>query len=142
MPVFLLPRYVDGRGVAFLSCSDEAAARFRFDLLPSKWPHLAGWGDRYEDDLSGARYSGATDPYRIAVPGKWASGAAAKVRFRLGKRTPKATLEVIAKHLDEEGIDWLYFTNASGSRVTTPALRTHYLLQKLTSRKAALPVNA
>lgn len=125
MPVFLIPRRADGTGVAFLVCSDEAADRFRFHRLREKFPHLGSWSDLYEDDPSGARYGRATDPYRIAIPEKWSSGAWGKVRFRLSKRTPKATLEVIARHLDEEGIDWLFFTNGSGTRLPGARFKSH-----------------
>lgn len=142
MPSFLLPRYLDGRGLAWLMCSDEAAERFRFAALPPKYSELNAWLDGHEEDLPAPRHSDRSDTYRIAVPGQWASGGAVKVRFRLGKRTPKATLQVIAQHLDEEEIPWLFFTTADGTRLQGQRMSTHRLLQQIRSPKGPPRVNA
>lgn len=113
----MLPRSLSGQGRALLHCTPEADARFRFSDIPAKWPELQPWLDSSPDDLSSAGHHHATDRYRIAIPEKWSSGAWAKVRFGLSKGTPKKTLEVIAQHLNEERIDWLYFTNDDGTRL-------------------------
>lgn len=117
MPCCLLPRSLSGQGLAYLHCSDEADVMFRFSAIAAKWPDLRGLLDADPQDLAAARISKRCDPYRIAVPAKWSSGAWAKVRFGLSKGTPKKTLEVIAHHLNEERIDWLFFTDGSGARI-------------------------
>ena len=127
MPQFLLPRHPDGTGLAYLSCSDQAAEQFRFDRIAAKYPELSPWLNADYEHLAAARHSNRCDAYRIAVPGKWSSGAWAKVRFRLSKGTPKKTLEVIAAHLDEERIDWLFFTNESGTQLRGARFRCHHI---------------
>ena len=125
MPHFLLPRNPDGTGLAYLHCTDEANTRFHFDRIKNKYPQLSLWLDSEEEDMATTGYSNRGDAYRIAVPERWGSGARAKVRFRLSKGTPKKTLEVIAAHLDLEGIPWLFFTNESGTQIPGARFRSH-----------------
>lgn len=127
MPYCLLPRSLSGDGLAYLHCSDEADRRFRFSAIATKWPELRPWLDTDPEDLAAARHSQRGDEYRIAIPEKWSSGAWGKVRFRLSKRTPKTALEVIARHLDEERIDWLFFTNGSGTRLPGARFKCHHI---------------
>lgn len=125
MPYCLLPRSLSGEGFAYLHCTDEANTRFRFSEIAAKWPGLRPWLDAEPLDLATARHSHRADEYRIAIPEKWSSGAWAKVRFGLSKGTPKKTLEVIAQHLNEERIDWLFFTNGSGVRLRGARFMAH-----------------
>ena len=125
MPYCLLPRNLEGRGLAYLHCSDEADQRFRFSAIAAKWPELEHWLVGDEDDLAAARHSHRGDAYRIAIPEKWSSGGWGKVRFRLSKRTPKTALEVIGHHLDEERIPWLFFTNGDGTRLRGARFKSH-----------------
>jgi len=126
MPYCLLPRSLSGDGIATLLCSEEAEARFRFSSIQAKYPELANWSDGDPADFAASRHSNRSDHYRIALPEKWGCGGWAKVRFSLAKGTPKATLEVIGRHLDEERIDWLFFTNSDGTRLKGARFRCHH----------------
>jgi hypothetical protein len=126
MPHCLLPRYLDGSGLAYLQCSEEVDRRFRFSAIAAKYEELGPWLDSEEGHLAAAGYSHRGDAYRIAIPEKWSSGAWAKVRFTLAKRTPKKTLEVIGHHLNEERIPWLFFTDASGTRLRRIQVIPHH----------------
>jgi len=124
MPFFAIPRYLDGRGFAYMECSDAANERFRFHLIPAKYPSTAQLADTFGPELEVSDLTKRGDGYRIAVPERWSSGAHAKVRFTLQKRTPKATLEVIGEHLDQEGIPWLFFCNEAGTQLKGPRFRS------------------
>lgn len=117
MPILKIPRSLTCEGVAYLRCEPRTVQRFRFDRLAAElegtpWATADISGELW--DLEGPKKS---DRYRVALRQFWPNGARAKVGFSLGKRTPQTTLEVIARHLDREGIDWLWLTDANGTRL-------------------------
>jgi len=118
MAIFQIPRSLNGSGVSFLHCEDRTAQLFRFDLLEES---LAETPWAVIDDPSrsvGTRSARKDlDRYRITLTTRWPNGLRSKVRFCLKKGSPQGTLEVIARHLDAIGADWLYLTDGDGTRI-------------------------
>jgi hypothetical protein len=128
MPILRIPRSLAYGGVAYLRCEHRTVRQFRFDRLAAElaatpWATADISGELW--DMEGPKKH---DRYRVALRQLWPNGTRAKVGFCLGKRTPQATLEVIARHLDREGIDWLWLTDANGTR-----LKGHRFISHLNS---------
>ena len=125
MALYRIPRNLEGRGWAYLLCEDRVGQAFAFDDLSSRLEATGGAASIDDWELWDYEGPRKRDRYRIALPGFWPGGARAKVRFALGKGTPKTTLEVIARHLDDVGVDWMWFTDSNGVRIQGLRLRSH-----------------
>ena len=125
MALYRIPRNLEGRGWAYLLCEDRIGREFAFDALSSRLEATGGAASIDDWELWDDEGPRKRDRYRIALPGFWPGGARAKVRFALGKSTPKTTLEVIARHLDDVGVNWMWFTDSNGVRIQGLRLRSH-----------------
>ena len=142
MALYRIPRNLEGRGWAYLRCEDRVGQAYQFDRLTAQLeaaprPFTDDDWELWDDEGPSKR-----DRYRIALPGFWPGGGRAKVRFALGKGTPKTALEVIARHLDDVGVDWMWLTDADGSRIKGVRFCSHLMLQRLYAGNHPQLVNA
>jgi len=118
-----IPRDSDSDEGVRLTCSDEVAQVLHLERLAAEFfvrSPLAsvGAGGRIRLRKSEARQS-----YRVVLQDRYDDGSYKQPRFSLPKRAPQKTLEVIARHLDRCGVEWIQIKNAEGSPLRAPRLQ-------------------
>jgi hypothetical protein len=118
-----IPRDFDSDEGVRLTCTDEVAQVLHLDKLAAEFfvrsPLAAvGAGGRIRLRQSKARQS-----FRVVLRDRYDDGSYKQPRFSLPKRAPQKTLEVIARHLDQCGVEWVQFKSGEGSPFRAPRLQ-------------------
>jgi hypothetical protein len=104
--------------MATLTCQQGTADYFKLHDLPKvtdpQYVYVSPSGYRMFRHFPPLKLS--VTRYRIAYGTPWASGKQRSAGFSLGKGHTKEALQVIVKHLNASGVDWLWLCNAWGNR--------------------------
>ena len=125
-------RRTDGTGVCFLYIKRASAEFFKFDQLPT--PKDYGVPDpsgKYRlVNMSGKK--GGANNLSLRVAYDWPSGRKAPymARLRIGGDPCMDSVQVLTEHLNESGVEWLWFTKANGARLSRSSFHSSSLLRK------------
>ena len=121
-----MPARTDGSGVVRIDMRSGNAEYFKLGQLPSPKDHgiqLPG-SERRFITMPTRRRGASNGSYRIAYEEFPGHKKPHMARFRLSSAHTLDTLQVLTKHLDEVGIDWLYIANEHGNPVSRSCFRS------------------
>ena len=126
------PRRTNGTGVCFLHMRKGSAEHFGFDKLPT--PKDYGRLDpsgQFREIIVASKRGGANN-LSLRVAYDWPSGRKAPymARLRIGGDPCMDSVQVLTEHLNESGVEWLWFTKANGARLSRSSFHSSSLLRK------------
>lgn len=121
-----MPARSDGSGVVRIDMRSGNAQYFKLSQLPSPKDHgIQLPGSQVRLIAMPSRRRGASNgSYRIAYEEFPGHKKPHMARFRLSSAHTLDTLQVLTKHLDEVGVDWLYIANEHGNPVSRSCFRS------------------
>jgi hypothetical protein len=114
-------RHTDGTGVCLLYMRRGSAEYFGFDKLPRPKDYgvLDPTGKYYVRTMPSKK--GGANNLSLRIAYSWPAGRKKPymTRLRIGGDPCLDSVQVLTNHLNEQGVDWLWFCKANGGRLSS-----------------------